>query len=450
MDRRLPADSPTPKTTLSAAALESVADTLAAAQMAEDVAPGMTMAVARNGKIVFARGWGKGDLSRNAPAGPDTVYKIGSVTKQYTAALILRLAQAGKLDLQDSITRFLPDYPTQGHTVTVRQLLDHTSGIKSFSLLEDSGAFFRRGRSYREIVDRFGKAPFDFPPGAKFQYNNTGYYLLGEIITRVTGRPYADVVERDLLQPLGLRRTGHLDDSRSVPGLARGYERREGKRVDAATVSVRTLGAAGALCAAAADLLQWTHLLHGGKVVSAASLREMTTPAVLRTGERTEYGCGLFLGDLDGHRKIFHGGRGLGFLSLVTHYPQDGLTTVVLLNDGTDRQRRDDIERLLARAALGLQARDLPLTPAEIARCAGMYAVTVGQRTLNLRVFEEGGQLKARVEAGNPLRLRHQGGYRFIGGDRDEIVLAFAPENARAERVTVNLRGQEYSGTRKP
>ncbi|HVK06392.1 MAG TPA: serine hydrolase domain-containing protein, partial [Armatimonadaceae bacterium] len=434
--------------------IEAAAGAAARAQIAAGVAPGMTIAVARDGRVVFARGYGKADAESGTPAGQETVYKIGSVTKQFTAAVVLRLVEAGKFFLDDPITKFLPDYPAQGHRVTVRHLLNHTSGIKSFDLGdrdEKGERLFGRDRSYRDMVDRYGKQPFDFKPGEKFAYNNTAYYLLGEIVARVTGTPYAGYVERELLRPLGLSHTLHYADGRAIPNLAKGYDTRDGGGFTRpAYVSLRVVGAAGALCSTAGDLVRWTHLLHAGTVVSPASLRRMTAPTPLPGGESADYGYGLFVGEFAGHRKVYHGGRGLGFLSLVSHYPDDGITVAVLMNSGTDRQKRDEVERAVARAALGVTVRDLPLTAEDVARYAGAYAVPSGAKTLELRVFGDGGQLKARVGEGAATRLRYQGGHRFVQGESGDVSLAFTVENGRAERVTVDLRGQVLRGRRKP
>lgn len=430
--------------------IESVADSMAQTLINAGVTPGITVAVAKNGKAVFARGYGNADIKAGAPPGPETVYKIGSVTKQFTAAIIMRLSEAGKISPDDSITKFLPDYPVQGHQVTVHHLLNHTSGIKSFELNEDGGKLFARNLSYREMVDRFGRQRFDFKPGEKFEYNNMAYYLLGEIIRRVTGIPYADYVERELLRPLGLSRTLHLSDRRNIANLARGYARTDDKFIDPPYVNARMVAAAGALCSTAGDLVRWTDLLHSGKVVSPASLRQMTTPTVLSgTGEKEGYGYGLFIGELEGHRKIYHGGAGLGFLSLVSHYPEDGLTIVVLMNTGLGKQKRDEVEAVLARAALGLQVRDLPLTAEDIARYEGTYVVQAGAKTFELRVFGEGATLNAQLVGGSVVQLRYQGDHRFVGGKSDDIRVTFEIEKERGQNVTVNLRGQILQGKRK-
>jgi CubicO group peptidase (beta-lactamase class C family) len=179
----------------------AVADSLAQGQVASGAIPGMTVAVARNGEVVFVRGYGRADVEAGAPAGPETVYGITSITKQFTAALVMRLVDAGRISLDDPVTKYLPDYPAQGRTVTIRHLLNHTSGIspmRGTSAVEEAG-WYSRDLSYAEMVERFGRQPFEFEPGTRHAYNNFAYYLLGEIVGRVAGMPYARYVERELV-----------------------------------------------------------------------------------------------------------------------------------------------------------------------------------------------------------------------------------------------------------
>ena len=344
--------------------LGDAADAVAGRHVAAGTTPGMTVAVARDGQVVLARGYGRADVELGVAAGPDTVYRIGSVTKQFTAAAVLRLAEAGKLALDDPITKHLPDYPAQGRRVTVRHLLNHTSGIRNYTGLDPRHRRreFRLDLSYAEMTGLFAHLPLDFEPGAQFRYTNSGYYLLGEIVGRVTGTPYAQYVERELLGPLGLRDTRYADDRRVIPNRAAGYELDGGELVNAGYVSMSVPGAAGALCSTAGDLVRWTHLLHAGRVVAPASLRQMTAPTPLPGGGSADYGFGLKVGRRHGRPAVFHGGTIDGFTAFVAHYPADGLTIAVLANG--KGVRSDQVEAAVAPAALGVGARDQP-GPAE-------------------------------------------------------------------------------------
>ncbi|MBC6607568.1 beta-lactamase family protein [Hymenobacter sp. BT188] len=188
--------------------LLAVADSAAQAQITAGLTPGMSVGVAQNGQLVLARAYGKANVETGVDVGSITAYKVGFITKQFTTAIVMRLVEAGKMSLTDPITKYLPDYPTQGHHVTIHHLLNHTSGIKAFRVMhEENRQRFCLDLTYPEMIEMFAKQPFEFKPGENYEYNNFGYYLLGEIIGRVTGIPYQDYLERELLGPLGLSNT---------------------------------------------------------------------------------------------------------------------------------------------------------------------------------------------------------------------------------------------------
>ncbi|MFD3002630.1 serine hydrolase domain-containing protein [Pontibacter toksunensis] len=430
-----------------------MADSLAYAHMAEDFMPGMTVAVARDGDILFSRGYGKADVEMGADASPETVYAIASITKQFTAAAIMRLVEQGKMSLDDPITHYLPDYPVQGHHVTIRHLLNHTSGIKSYTELDREADRKRRlGLSYEDMIDLFAKEPFDFPPGEQFRYNNSGYYLLGQIIGRVTGRPYEEYVEGELLQPLGLHYTLFGDPGRLNPKRAKGYKyerSKEGKLFPAFRVRMQG-DAAGGLSSTVGDLIRWTHLLHSGQVVSQESLQQMTSPTILPTAPPRTYGFGLDLAKLEDHGKVVHVGDTEGFNASLAHYPADGLSVVVLAN--SDDTQHEKVEEFLARAALDLkipQVPDLPLTKEEVGRYDGTYALQVGKRTAELRVLAEAGKLKVQLGDGRAFRLRFQGNDSFVPVFDDNTRLVFIMENGRAEGIELHQGERVSQGKRK-
>lgn len=443
------AGNPVPAQTPDLERIAAVADSMASAQMAGGAVPGMTIAVAHNGEVVFTRGYGSADVEMGVAASPESVYKIGSITKQMTAAIVMRLVEAGRISLDDPITKYLPGYPVQGHHVTVRHLLNHTSGIKAFRVMnEENRQRFRADLTYQDIVNLYGSQPFEFEPGTAYAYNNTAFYLLGEIITRVTGTPYAEYVERELIQPLGLGQTVYCDDSRVIPNRVRGYEFEGGRLVNARYLSIRNASAAGALCSTAADLVRWTGLLHGGRVVPPASLRQMTAPTVLAAGDTSGYGFGLQLDELGGHPKVFHTGGVNGFVSMLSHYPQDGLTVAVLIN--SLRGNPVEVEKALARAALGVQVRDLPVAAEDVARYEGTYTWGVGQSTREARIFGEDGTLKMQMGR-QAIQLLAQGGDAFIPAADQDTRIVFAVRDGRAEGFTIHEgRWDVTPATRKP
>jgi CubicO group peptidase (beta-lactamase class C family) len=343
-------------------------DSLAAAAMVSGQLPGLQIGVARGGKVILARGYGLADIENGVPATSRTVYRIGSVTKQFTAAAIMQLVDEGRISLDDEITRFLPDFPTQGHRVTVHHLLTHTSGIKSYTSLPAWQKGMSLDMSHDELVGIFKNEPFDFAPGEQWRYNNSGYYLLGMIVEKASGQAFDDYLDEHIFRPNGMSGSSYCHERTIIPNRAEGYEHQDGKLVNDGAISMNTPGGAGALCSTVTDLIRWTQALSAGRVVSPASYRKMITPASFgdggtaigrpgSAGGETGYGYGLMISKLDGHRRIAHGGGINGFRTTLAHYPDDELVVTVLINaDGNP----GPIEQQIARWAMAVGRPALP------------------------------------------------------------------------------------------
>ena len=328
-----------------AARMDDVAERL----LRESNAAGFSIAVARGGDVVFADGYGFADVQGEAPASADTVYGIGSITKQFTAAAMLRLQEEEKLALDEDVSTHLPGYPSKLQRITIQQILSHTSGIPELtvqpSYRDASDAAVPREAIMREMLS----LPLDFSPGTKWSYSNSGYVLAGMIIERVTGLSYATYLKDRLLGPLGLRHTSVCPDDMSSAPYARGYELQTGRwtraiqlgqplsLIPAAPVELSIASSAGAGCSTVLDLLAWTEALRSGRVVSPASYRLMTTPAGLADGSTVPYGLGFFLRRFGTHRVIVHGGIiENGFVGMLGDFPDDRLTVAVLANTFID------------------------------------------------------------------------------------------------------------------
>jgi CubicO group peptidase (beta-lactamase class C family) len=427
-------------------ALTARLDSAAAAALASWPGVGLSVAVVRGGDTLLLKGYGRADLENDVPATPETVYRIGSITKQFTAAAIMQLVEQGKIALDDTIQRFLPDYHTQGHHVTVRELLTHTSGIKSYTSLGPVWArTMRLDLSHDSLVALFQDVPFDFEPGTKFLYDNSGFYLLGMIVERVSGESYADYLEHHLFTPLGLHATRYCDERPLILHRARGYERDSTGFVNASPLSMTQPFSAGALCSTVGDLLAWTRALDAHRPVSAASYTAMTSPATLADGSHTSYGFGLGIGALGDHRKVSHGGGINGFLTELDDYPEDSVTIVVLTNSESTRPSR--LAEDLARLVLGVPApavKDLPIVAGEAARVVGTYALG----PLQVRVFRSGTSLMAQATGQAAFRLRWQGGAMFVAAFDDEVTLEFRPAAARAAEFVLTQGGGTQTATR--
>ena len=307
---------------------------------------GLSIAVLRDDKLVHAAGYGKASLELDVPATPQTVYRIGSVTKQFTAAAILRFVERGELRLEDDLRKHLPDYDTGGRVITIRQLLDHSSGIRNMTTIQPLMADRPRDVTREQVFGWLSRAPFDFEPGERYLYNNSGYWLLGAVIEKLAGESYDTAIERLLLEPLCLQSTRYDVPSEVVPHRAAGHVREGGRFLNAPPNSPTRPYASGALISSVLDLVAWQRALFGGEVLSAESLKLMTTPGRLNDGKPTSYGLGVAVTNFRGHRKIAHPGGIVGFSSFLSYYPDERLVIAVLTNTMGVEMRSEVEERI--------------------------------------------------------------------------------------------------------
>lgn len=428
------------------AELAAAIDSIAAERLREGPIAGFSVAVSRGGELLVARGYGFADLEHRVPATAETVYRLGSITKPFTAAAILQLVEDGKLGLDDDMATHLPDYPTHGHRVTIRHLLTHTSGIRSYTGLGPRWqSKMALDLTHEEMLAFFKDEPFDFPPGTEYRYNNSGYYLLGLVIERLSHRTYASYVRERLTSPYGLESTGYCEERALVPHRARGYTPGLIGLQNAAPISMTHPFSAGALCSNAVDLVRWADALFGGRIVNESSLALMLEEARLESGNSVGYGLGVSLGEFEGRRMIGHGGAINGFSTHLVHFPDDGLTIAVLAN--TDGARPSRLTRQIARVALGLpepEIKALPLGPEEARRYIGEY--DLGE--LRIRVFEEGGRLRAQPTGRPILDLLYQGEHEFIVEQDPEIRIVFEVSGTQAVGLVLHQGGARVQAKR--
>jgi CubicO group peptidase (beta-lactamase class C family) len=353
----------------------STADALVnAAFRGGDDSPGGTVIVARDGAPVYRAARGMASLELGVRMQPDSILRIGSVTKQFTSAAVMMLAEQGKLALDDEITKFFPDYPTQGRRITVEHLLTHTSGIRSYTSLPAWRGAWGRDFSTSELVDFFKNEPMDFAPGDKYLYNNSAYFLLGAIIEKASGIPYAEFQASHIFGPLGMTRTRHGDMGPVVKGRAQGYQLAGGTIVNAPHISMTQPGAAGALVSTVDDLARWDAAISAGKLLTPGSWRRIFTPYRLTSGKSTGYGYGWQVGSFEGRPVQEHGGGIHGFSAYVVRLPEDRVYAAVLANSTT--VDTGALARKLAALAAGKPLADpAPITLAQerLAEYAGVY-----------------------------------------------------------------------------
>lgn len=295
-------------------------------------APGAAVLVLKNGKPLLRKGYGLADLELGVPITPDMVFRIGSLTKQFTSTAILQLVQQGKIGLGDDITKYLPDYPTKGKKITVEQLLTHTSGIKNYNGLPTFVGQMRNDRTPEQLIDTFKDLPPDFEPGEKWAYSNSGYILLGAILEKVAGMKYEEYVRRNLFAPLGMTHTRYDREGDVIPKRAKGYGKTRDGWVNAPYISMTQPFAAGALVSTVDDLAKWNRAMKAGTIVDPALLKRAWTPAITRDAKPTHYGYGWRISAFEGHRTIEHGGGIFGFLCYAIWLPDDDVYVVVLTN----------------------------------------------------------------------------------------------------------------------
>jgi CubicO group peptidase (beta-lactamase class C family) len=314
-------------------------DALAAERLAQPGAVGLSIAVARGGEVLLARGYGLAELEFRAPADEHTCFRIASLTKQFTAALVMRRVERGELSLADELGARVPSFPLQGRKVTLEQLLAHTSGIPNITR---AGPEWRRSTplelSGDELLAFVAGKPFDFEPGQAFAYSNTGYYLLGMVLERSSGKSYAELVEEELARPLGLARTRYDSNAEVIEDRAQGYALAappggsERRLVHDQPMGASQGGGAAGLLSTAGDLVRWFHALASGAVVTPASFERMRTPNALPDGSSTGYGFGLAVERLDGEELVLHAGNMPGFTSVLAWHPASDLCVAVLSN----------------------------------------------------------------------------------------------------------------------
>ena len=301
-------------------------------QMQERHVPGAAIAVIRNGKIVKAEGYGLANVELNVPATKETVFEIGSITKQITAAAIMLLVEEGKINLDEKIGKYLPNTPESWNKVTVRHLLTHTSGVKSYTGIA-SGFELTKRLKRDDFIKAIGAYPLEFEPGERYNYSNSGYNLLGFIIESVSGKSYWDFLRERIFKPLGMNSTGDRDPRFIIKNRASGYEW-ENNQLVGRDYDLTDVFSAGAIVSTVLDLAKWDAALRGNSFLKEESKKAIWTQFVLNNGKPYPYGFGWNVIEFRGHNLLSHGGQTAGFAANISRYVDDDLTVIVLTNLG--------------------------------------------------------------------------------------------------------------------
>lgn len=420
-----------------------VLDSIAGAPVARNRVTGLVAAVARGNDTVFMKAYGKADLEWDVPMTTDATFEIGSVSKQFTAASILQLRDAGKLSLEDEITKWLPNLTTGGNKVTLRRLLSHTSGIADFTNTPEFEINYFAPRFPRDSALRLIKLePFNFPSGQAQAYSNAGFWLLGLVVEKASGMKLEDYLQKQIFEPLGMKRSMYCNSALNIPHRAHGYSMAPGNVIRRAQmVSYTWVFSPGAICSTAGDLVIWLQALHGGRVLSPKSYAEMTTQATLDDGTRVQYGMGIKVGEnYRGLKYIGHGGTAPGFRSDAMWYPDAKMAVVVLTNTSPTQFVPAAVGSELAGAVLGRPRPAEKYYTDDPAPFVGKYRLVLGGNQQPGAMFEVSPSPKGlafSVNGSPPEPLPWAGGLTFYAGD--DVTLTFRRANGDSGPV-IELR----------
>jgi len=428
-------------------------DSLVNDYMTSKKAPSVSVAVLHGPDTVLMRGYGLASREANKQADASTVYEIGSITKQFTSSGIMRLVERGKVSLDDPISKYVPDLPAHEQNVKIRQLLNHTSGVHNYTSSPEWMKTWKADYTPRQIVAFVDKDSLDFPSGTRYSYSNTGYVLLGMVIEKASGQTYANFVQREFFGPLGLTQTTYCPSHPTDAHYAVGYQMKGDTMRVADYLSMTHPFSAGAICSTVRDLVKWQRALVGGKVVSAKSFEQMTTPDSLPGGRRMNYGFGLTVGQVGNKKMVAHGGGIFGFTTAGVFIPEDQINIAVFTNS---EGGPDALAANIARAVMGIPlvappARLVasPLRDIDRDRMPGVY--DFGQ--LVIRVTVEDGRLMAQAEGQGQGKfpLVHVGGFKFGTQVDPTLFITFVDENGKITKARFTQRGSPpVEGTRKP
>ena len=442
--------------------------------MAQEHVVGASVLVAQRGRILLHQGYGLADLGLEAPAKDETVYHVVGPMLPFTGIAVMQQVERGKLSLDDEISKFIPEFPLQGHRVTVRQLLNHTSGIVDYHYLGDPiDATSRQPKALDEVMALYAGKNWVNDPGTKWDWSISGFQLLVTIVERVSGQSFPDYVRQNIFQPADVHSTTYCDDFTLVRGLSHSYRRFAGGFV-AANENDMAYNSDLRFCSTVGDLLQLWRSIKDKNLVRPETFRLMSTAEgaaaqMSAQDPKAQYGFAMILNHEDDHRRIGQHGSLIGYSGSLYDFPEDELTIVVLTN--TEGQNAYAITRALARAILGLPALPSPapateqklsdksVSHAEAARLAGTYVLKLGKVSGNLhdsfaqykrtyRVFDENGRLMIQPLGEGPERLLKQddGGFSFRSSPNARVT--FVMQNDRATAMQMDSPDFPLAGDR--
>ncbi len=416
--------------------------------LSEQFKPGETgcaVLVARDGQVIYRKAFGMADLELNVPMRPEMVFRIGSITKQFTAIAILQLMEQGKLSLQDQITKYIPDYPMHGHSITIEHLLTHTSGIKSYTNVPEFESMVRTDMTPEEVIEKIKPLPMEFAPGTKWNYNNSGYFLLGYIIEKVSGLKYAEYLQENFFVPLGMTSTLYGDDTRIVMNRASGYQPGGNGTVNADYMSMTIPYSAGSIMSTVDDLYKWNRALLGHKLVKKETLDKAWTGYRLADGEDTHYGYGWFMSEIQGSPTIEHGGGINGYLSASIYLPREDVFVALFSNNNAKAPEFSAIR--LAALAIGkpVPATEIVISEEALKEYDGIY---VNEKGTEMTILLADGKLSIVRPGGSRRKMMPVEKDRFILENSLMFATFSRDDSGKVISVKTDDRGEAVKWTR--
>ncbi len=411
--------------------------------------PGAVALVAKGGKAIYRQAFGMADMENNVAMRPEHVFEIGSITKQFTAVSILMLMEQGKLKLDDPVTKFIPDYPMQGSTITIHHLLTHTSGIKSYTSLEKWTKVWRQDMKPMEMIDLFKNEPMEFAPGEKWNYNNSAYFMLGYIIEKASGIPYPEFLEKNIFTPLGMKNTYYGSQSKIIKNRAQGYQKQE-DYVRAEYLSLTQPYSAGSIMSTVDDLYTWQLAINANKLVKKETIQLAHTPVKLNNGKVQEYGYGWGIGEVNGSPTTEHSGGIFGFLTNAIYLPKEDVFVAVFSN--CDCSDPGETSRRMAGKVIGKPYPDpvakIKLDPGYAQSLTGVYEFEDGTTRY---IALEGDQLYSQRSGSSKFKIFPQDKTTF-SYESGFTILLFELERGVVKGATVKNRAAITKGvkTNKP
>ncbi len=385
--------------------------------------PGASVIVVKKGQIIYKKGFGVADMELNIPVNPDMNFRLGSITKQFTAVCILQLVEQGKLSLQDDIKKYIPDYAIK-EPITIEHLLTHTSGIKSYTSVDSFWKQMRTDLTPRAIIALTEKDTLEFKPGTKWNYNNTGYVMLGYIIEKVSGKTYEEYVQQNIFNPAGMSSSYYGSESRIIKNRAKGYKNNEKEFLNSDYISMTLPHAAGSLLSTVEDLWKWNKALYSYKLVKKEWVDKAITPYTLPDGKSTGYGYGLGVSKIQGSKTIEHSGGIPGFSTDAIYLPAEDIFVAAFSN--CDCKGPSGFTPKLAAIALGkpYNFNALPLTEADAKQYEGIYTDEKGEERVirwdkDKLTSQRGGGNKFTIKPYEKDNFFFEGSFNFIDFKRN-------------------------------